>query len=82
MPTFKSVLAVLFILIIQLLHLGSTSTITEATAFCAEVGRVGRYAHAEPEKYYYCYLYGGQILGQIYTCPGSTLFDDAKGMCV
>lgn len=60
----------------------TSSTVTEATDFCAAEGRVGRYAHASINKYYLCYLYAGQLLGQIYPCPGSTIFDSVLGMCV
>lgn len=59
----------------------SATTVADATAFCAVEGRVGRFGHADPTKFYYCYLYGGQLLGQVYTCSGVTIFDAALGMC-
>lgn len=78
----KTFTALLFVLLIAaLVSNGSSSTATEATECCAAKGRVGRYAHADPTKYYYCYLYGGQLLGQVYTCSGVTTFDDCLGMC-
>lgn len=61
---------------------GTSSTVDDANHFCARRGRVGRFSHSGNNKYYLCYLYSGQLLGQIYTCPGSTVFDRTLAMCV
>lgn len=77
----KTSLLVLVVIIAFVLHFGFSTTIADAIAFCAGQGQVGRFPAADLKKYYNCYLYGGQIMGQIYTCPGSTIFNETIAMC-
>lgn len=80
----RTIIALILLSGLVLLTIHCTSGLTDvemATSFCA--GQiVGRYVYnGDDTKYYLCYMYGGNMLGNIYTCPGTTTFDDTVGLC-
>ncbi|GAB0099782.1 hypothetical protein DMENIID0001_156690 [Sergentomyia squamirostris] len=62
-----------------------TTTTQSPASWCTQKNTVGRFpvpSDTTCTSYYYCFVNGGSISGQRYTCTGTTVFNPVTQQCV